>query len=96
MIKDYAFAIIGYLTVNYNPKVMLCSWSDRFTFYLNRICATPDYGLVQGRELLKMISRAAFNDEALSEAEAVVIIEACQDPRIDNLLLEVNYNEGWQ
>ena len=42
-----------------------------------------------------MICRSAFNDSSLTDNEAIVIMETCLDPALDNILLEVNYNEGW-
>ena len=66
-----------------------------YHFYYGRLRNVPMYGLVQGRELIKMICRAAFNDSRLTDNESIVIMETCLDPRVDNILLEVNYNEGW-
>jgi len=66
-----------------------------YNFYYSRIRNVPMYGLVQGRELIKMICRCAFNDSALTDLESIVIMETCLDPRLDNILLEVNYNESW-
>ena len=66
-----------------------------YHFYLERLLSVPMYGLVQGRELIKMICRCAFNDSTLTDTEAIVIMETCLDPALDNLLLEVNYNESW-
>lgn len=66
-----------------------------FRFYLNRIKSSIDYGLVQGREIIKMVCWCAFNDSCLTDIESIVLIEICADPRMDNILLEVNYNEGW-
>ena len=66
-----------------------------YRFYYGRIKNCPFYGLVQGREILKMICRCAFNDSLLTDDESICIIETCLDPRLDNILLEVNYNESW-
>ena len=66
-----------------------------YGFYIERLKQSPFYGLVQGRELIKMICRCAFNDTSLTDNEAIVIIETCLDPALDNILLEVNFNEGW-
>ena len=66
-----------------------------FRFYLNRIKSSIDYGLVQGREIIKMVCRCAFNDSCLTDIESIVLIEICADPRMDNILMEVNFNEGW-
>ena len=70
-------------------------YSDQYCFYIRRLLALVNYPLYQARELVKIICRCAFNDETLTDAESVVIMETCLDPRLDNILLEVNYNEGW-
>ena len=67
----------------------------RYGFYLDRLKEVPFYGLEQGRDLIKMICRSAFNDSSLTDNEAIVIMETCLDPALDNILLEVNFNEGW-
>ena len=69
--------------------------SKSFYFYSDRLRAVVNYGLVQGREMIKMIYRCAFNDSTLTDNEAIVIMETCLDSRLDNILLEVNFNEGW-
>ena len=88
--KCYGIRIAGilfsYLT-DYNYK--------RIQFYVSRIINVYNYGFFQGRELLKMVCRCAFNDSCLTDAESIAIIKTCLDPRIDNILMEVNYNEGW-
>ena len=66
-----------------------------YGFYADRLKTAPFYGLTQGREIIKMVCRCAFNDSRLTDNEAIVIMETCLDPRLDNLLMEVNYNEGW-
>lgn len=66
-----------------------------FIFYAYRILACYKYGLVQGREILKMVCRCAFNDSTLTDDESICIIDTCHDPRLDNILMEVNYNAGW-
>lgn len=66
-----------------------------YGFYADRLGMAIFYGLVQGREMIKMICRAAFNDSRLTDNEAIVIIETCLDSRLDNILMEVNFNEGW-
>ncbi len=78
----------------------LCTINDflpesEYHFYLERILSIPNYGLTQAREILKMVCRCAFNDSTLTDNEAIVIMETCLDPALDNILLEVNYNEGW-
>ena len=67
----------------------------KYGFYVNRLKNAPFYGLVQARELIKMICRCAFNDSQLTDNESIVIMETCLDPRLDNILMEVNFNEGW-
>lgn len=66
-----------------------------YGFYADRLKSAIFYGLVQGREMIKMICRAAFNDSRLTDNEAIVIMETCLDLRLDNILMEVNFNEGW-
>ena len=66
-----------------------------YKFYYSRLRNIPMYGLVQGRELVKMICRCAFNDSTLTDNESIVIMETCLDPQLDNILLEVNYNACW-
>lgn len=97
MIKDYKKEIGKIIDshFSYRNDFDLLTTSLCFRFYVFRLAVVYKYGLVQGRELLKMICRAAFNDDSLSEAEAIAIIETCLDPALDNILLEVNYNEGW-
>ena len=68
---------------------------ELYGFYVERLINSYKYGLFQGREIIKMICRAVFNDSSLTDNEAIVIMETCLDPRIDNILMEVNFNEGW-
>ena len=69
--------------------------SKSFYFYVDRLTVIVNYGLVQGREMVKMICRCAFNDSLLTDNESIVIMETCLDPALDNILLEVNYNAFW-
>ena len=78
-----------------NDQLVFLEMSETMAFYYHRLCSLYMYSLVQGRELLKMICRCAFNDSTLTDTEAIVIMETCLDPALDNLLLEVNYNESW-
>lgn len=71
------------------------SYSKQYIFYMRRLQALVNYPLFQARELVKLICRCAFNDEALTDVQSIVIMETCLDSRLDNILLEVNYNEGW-
>lgn len=79
-------------TLNDNDKFDIFG---KYGFYVERLKQAPFYGLVQGRELIKMICRSAFNDSSLTDNEAIVIMETCLDPALDNILMEVNFNEGW-
>lgn len=76
----------------YNGPIVL---PERTRYYLDRIRSTLHYSLYQGRELIKMVCRCALNDECLTDADSIAIIYTCLDPQLDNILLEVNYNEGW-
>lgn len=80
---------------SYKSDFELLMTSSMFRFYVLRLSVVYKYGLVQGRELIKMICRCAFNDSSLTDKESVAIIETCLDPALDNILLEVNFNEGW-
>lgn len=94
--KDYFVRIRELVTNHYAFRFHQCGgWGPEFGFYAYRIMQTYNYGLVQGREMIKMIFRAAFNDSRLTDNEAIVIIETCLDSRLDNILMEVNFNEGW-
>lgn len=73
---------------------MICH-TPHYSFYIKRLYAVPNYGLVQGKAMLAMICRCAFNDERLTDAESINIIKVCHDERWHNILMEVNYNEGW-
>ena len=80
----------------YKNDFELLMTSPMFRFSVLRLSVVYKYGLVQGRELIKMICRCAFNDSTLTDKESVAIMETCLDPALDNILLEVNYNEGWR
>lgn len=69
--------------------------TKQYLFYEARLLALVNYSLYQARELVKLIRRCAFNDELLTDAQSIVIIETCQDSRLDDILMEVNFNEGW-
>ena len=90
--RRYTLRILNEIVTDHYRKL---DWTDAFLFYIQRLGIVPNYGLVQGRELIKMICRCAFNDSRLTDNESIVIMETCLDPRLDNILLEVNYNEGW-
>lgn len=67
-----------------------------YQFYVDRLLSVPRYGLFVGTDLIKLICRCAFNDECLTDKEAMAIIYICHDPRVHNLLMEVNFNDQWQ
>lgn len=73
----------------------LIPMSNAMRFYYDRLRSLYMYSLYQAREIVKMICRCAFNDSSLTDMEAIVIMETCLDSRLDNILMEVNYNEGW-
>ena len=81
---------------HYKSDFELLIVSANFRFYVLRLAAVYNYGLMQGREMIKMICRCAFNDSSLTDNECIAIMETCLDPRLDNILLEVNFNEGWK
>ena len=70
-------------------------WGARFGFYVWRLMNVPNYGLFQGRELVKMICRACTYDNELSFQEFQCLVNIIHDPKLDYILLEVNYNAGW-
>lgn len=80
---------------SYTSDFELLTTTPAFKFYVLRLASVVNYGLHQGRELVKMICRCAFNDSLLTDKESIALMETCTDPALDNLLLEVNYNEGW-
>ena len=95
--KDYKKEIGKIIDSHFSYKndFELLMTSEMFRFYVMRLSVVYKYGLVQGRELIKMICRCAFNDSLLTDKESICIIETCHDSRLDNILLEVNYNESW-
>lgn len=69
---------------------------EAYQFYVDRLLSVPEYGLVAGTDMIKLICRCAFNDGCLTDSEATAIIKICHDPRVHNLLMEVNFNDQWQ
>lgn len=98
---DYKWKVTSLLLEHLFFSVGELNEKDKFDvfglygFYAGRLKMAPFYGLVQGREIIKMVCRCAFNDSRLTDNEAIVIMETCLDSRLDNILLEVNFNEGW-
>ena len=66
-----------------------------YAFYVGRFYSVPHYGEKAGTELLALICRCAFNDEVLTEAESISIINICHSPEWYKIFKEMNYNEGW-
>ena len=81
-------------TINHVQPLFL-HMSETMGFYYHRLRALHMYSLYQAGEIVKMICRCAFNDSRLTDKESIVIMETCLDPRLDNILLEVNYNACW-
>lgn len=64
-----------------------------YEFYLNRIEASRNYGLVAGDAILETVKRCALHDRMLTEEETDSIIFKCY--HMHNKLMEDNFNEGW-
>ena len=70
------------------------SYEGVYDFYVERINATRNYGLVAGDPILHLISRCAFWDSFLTKQEFNSIIILCDE--MHKKLMEDNYNEGWK
>ena len=81
--------------VRRNCELTFLEMRPEMGFYYRRLRALSNYSLTQARELVKMICRCAFNDPSLTDDESICIMETCLEPRLDNTLMEVNFNEGW-
>lgn len=66
-----------------------------YDFYIDRLFAVPNYGEKSGTELLRLICRCAFNDDVLTDAESISIINICHSKEWYKIFKEMNYNEGW-
>lgn len=84
------------IIVSHEPGPLFHEKPGAYQFYVDRLLSVPQYGLVAGTEMIKLICRCAFNDACLTDCEATAIIRICHDPRVHNLLMEVNFNEEWQ
>ena len=62
-------------------------------FYRGRIESAPHYGFVAGHDILRYVTRCAFNDSYLTPAEFDSIINLCEQAHIK--MMEDNYNAGW-
>ena len=80
---------------NRNAQLTFLEMTEKMAFYYNRLRSLHMYSLHQARELVKMICRCAFNDSQLTDDESIVIMETCLDTRLDNILMEVNFNACW-
>ena len=96
---DITSSLIGELIISHERLNGVTSesflFNSNYNFYYKRLKALPHYSLGQAHKLIKMICRCAFNDSLLTDNESIVIMETCLDPALDNILLEVNYNEAW-
>ena len=84
------------IIVSHDPGPTFHEKPGAYQFYVDRLLSVPNYGLVAGSDMIKLICRCAFNDDCLTDMEAIAIINICHDPRVHNLLMEVNFNEQWQ
>lgn len=66
-----------------------------YDFYLDRLCSAMHYGERSGSEIIKTVCRCAFNDDVLTEAECISIINMCHSTQWHKIFCEVNFNEGW-
>ena len=80
---------------NRNAQLTFLEMTEKMAFYYNRLRSLHMYSLYQARELVKMICRCAFNDSQLTDEESIVIMETCLDARLDNILMEVDFNASW-
>lgn len=69
------------------------SFEGVFDFYVSRINASRNYGLVSGDSILHTIVKTAFYDSMLTLEEFDSIINLCED--MHKKLMEDNYNAGW-
>ena len=84
------------IILSHYPGTVAHEKPGAYQFYVDRLLSVPQYGLVAGTDLIKLICRCAFNDGCLTDREATAIISICHDPRVHNLLMEVNFNDEWQ
>ena len=85
-----------YIVNSHEPCPIAHKNPGAYQFYVDRLLSVPQYGLVAGTDMIKLICRCAFHDGCLTDKEATAIIKICHDPRVHKLLMEVNFNEGWQ
>ena len=65
-----------------------------FDFYKGRLSACPSYGFQEGHKILCMVTRCAFHDSTLTDAEFNSIMNSAEQAHIK--MMEDNYNAGWQ
>ena len=65
-----------------------------FDFYKDRLNACPSYGFLEGHKILSMVTRCAFHDSTLTDAEFNSIMNSAEQAHIK--MIEDNYNAGWQ
>ena len=64
-----------------------------YDFYRGRIESAPHYGFIAGYDILRTVTRCAFNDSYLTIDEFDSIINLCEKAHIK--MMEENYNAGW-
>ena len=64
-----------------------------YDFYRGRIESTPLYSFTAGHDILRTVTRCAFNDSYLTIDEYDSIINLCEKAHIQ--MMEDNYNAGW-
>ena len=87
---------MAFIVNSHEPGPIAHKNPGAYEFYVDRLLSVPQYGLFAGTDMIKLICRSAFNDGCLTDSEATAIIKICHDPRVHNLLMEVNFNDQWQ
>lgn len=64
-----------------------------YDFYTGRIMASVNYGLKSGSEIIEMVIRCASTDRTLTLEDYNSIINLANTAH--RMLMEANYNEGW-
>lgn len=67
--------------------------SNLYDFYKGRIESAPAYGFIAGYDIIRTVSRCAFNDSDLTLEEYDSIINLCAKAYIK--MMEDNYSAGW-
>ena len=64
-----------------------------YDFYCSRLLASVNYGLKSGSEIIEMVIRCASTDTTLTLEDYESIINFANTAH--RILMEVNFNEGW-